>query len=725
MSAQHTGWIPPQDRTPEQVELDELVQSTMPKFSLPVRDEGRYPLWRLAQKGLGGPLQYAHQTTGSCFPAGTLVRMADGSEKPVETVAVDDEVVTHVGGRRRVVETMRRLYTGQMVTLHVRGFAFPLTMTADHQVAVMRGERWGQWQPDHLEWVRADEIEAGDRVVLGWDRSPGRFTSVDVAKTIGEGAVRLDDVMNGTEHRLRCPDAAARQIEASGVDWRGRVKVGKGRTDGAIYDQVAVTESFARFVGLYLAEGGVDSGRVTFTYSSAERDTLAAETLVLVRGLFGVDGTLSHEPEKGRTTIRVGSTALAAFLESLVPGNVYTKRVPGLFFSAGETVRAALVGGWMAGDGYYRPGNSERDGKIQGVSASAGLARDMTTLALSVGYRASCSRRKPRGRSREAWDVYLSGPGARAAVAAAKGVAPDTHTTRGKSDSARCDYGYCRPVRRVEYSAVEALPVYDFEVEEDHSFIAGGLVVHNCVGAAGYSAMLTLMGVEIALGEAEEFQQIFWPWTYGQSRRLGGLRGRGEGSFGSAYFKAVRECGHLAVRDGEKLNLPKFRTVSGWLQLDREGELRFSDGAAFAGAPYDELGRKHLVNTGSRATTVQALLGLLQSGYPCTIASMFGTRTITPRGNGENRVNIAQWDDRWAHQMFIDEAWKNPELGWVFRIGNNWGPHVHPAPANDSPVGGFYMDERTMARVLAARETEVFGLGGLSGFPVRQIDWYI
>lgn len=247
----------------------------------------------------------------------------------------------------------------------------------------------------------------------------------------------------------------------------------------------------------------------------------------------------------------------------------------------------------------------------------------------------------------------------------------------------------------------------------------------SCVGAAGYSATLTLMGVEIALGEAEEFQQIFWPWAYGQSRRLGGLRGRGEGSFGSAYFKAVRECGNLPMSAAARLNLPAFRMVNGWLQCDRETELRYSDGAAFAGADFTQLADDHLVTTGSRATTIQALLSLLQSGYPCTIASMFGTRTITPRGSGENRVNVAQWDDQWAHQMFIDEAWKHPELGWIFRIGNNWGPNVHPAPANDSPVGGFYVEERTMSRVLAARETEVFGLGGLSGFPVRQIDWYI
>ena len=279
-----------------------------------------------------------------------------------------------------------------------------------------------------------------------------------------------------------------------------------------------------------------------------------------------------------------------------------------------------------------------------------------------------------------------------------------------------------------------ALPVKDEGRYPLHRLAEKGLnrkpqyahqVTGSCVGAAGYSCTLTLMGVEIALGEAEEFQQIFWPWTYGQSRRLGGLNGRGEGSFGSAYFKAARECGYLAVSEGADLALPQFRTVDGWLQLTREDELKYSNGAAFAGEPYASRAKKHLVNTGAQARTVSDALGLLQSGYPLTMASMFGTRTITPQGNGENRVNVARWDDSWAHQMFVDEAWKNPELGWIFRVGNNWGSGAHPAPVNDSPPGGFYITEATLEKNLKSGDCELFGFGGLAGFPARQIDWYI
>lgn len=727
MSANNTGWIPPSQRTKEQTELDEAIKSSMPRFALPVKDEGRYQLWKLAEKGLKRKLQYAHQLTGSCFPAGTPVRTADGFEKPIENIKVGDEVTSHTGARRRVVEVMTRPFTGDLVTLNVKGYAFPLTMTADHQVAVMRANCNWRWQPDYLEWVRADEIQEGDRVIIGWSRE-AKEQELDLLPLLGDKGVDLDQLTAATSegHGAYSRAGALRSSEfvRSGRA-AGRIKLWKSRNKNSIFRRVAVSESFARLIGLYLAEGGIDEGRITFTFSAEERNTLAAETTALVRGLFGVDGSIKHEPEKGRTTVRFANQTLTAVFEALVPGNVYTKRVPGVIFSSSDRVKAALVGGWMAGDGYYKPADAERDPRIQGVTVSADLARDMTTLALSVGYRASCSIRKAYKQSKAAYDVYLSGPGARVAIAAAKGQPVDTVTRRGDTDTSRCEFGYCREVRKVEREAVVGRQVYDFEVEEDHSFLAGGLVVHNCVGAGGYSCSLTLMGVEIALGEAEEFQQIFWPWTYGQSRRLGGLNGQGEGSFGTAYFKAARECGYFAVSEGHDLALPQFRVVDGWLQLSREAELKYSNGAAFAGEPYASRAKKHLINQGAQAFTVPDALGLLQSGYPLTIASLMGTRTITPQGNGENRVNVAKWDDTWAHQMFIDEAWKNPDLGWIFRVGNNWGNAAHPAPVNDSPGGGFYITEATLDKNLKSGDCELFGFGGLAGFPAREIDWYI
>lgn len=115
--------------------------------------------------------RYRGQLIGCCFPAGTLVRMADGGEKPIESVGVNDEVAAFrveppsgtglfcPGPRTNpVVRTFSRRYTGNLITFILDDGA-PITATADHQFyCEMNGE-----DPDEF-WVPASDIQTGAQI---------------------------------------------------------------------------------------------------------------------------------------------------------------------------------------------------------------------------------------------------------------------------------------------------------------------------------------------------------------------------------------------------------------------------------------------------------------------------------------------------------------------------------------------------------------------------------
>lgn len=105
-----------------------------------------------------------------CFPAGTLITMADGSQKPIETVAPGESVRTHMGRPRKVVTAMTHRYTGKMYTFRIAATPnipeHTITATQEHPILVYldlntvidRAEA-------SLDWVDAQNIKLGDRVI--------------------------------------------------------------------------------------------------------------------------------------------------------------------------------------------------------------------------------------------------------------------------------------------------------------------------------------------------------------------------------------------------------------------------------------------------------------------------------------------------------------------------------------------------------------------------------
>lgn len=232
----------------------------------------------------------------------------------------------------------------------------------------------------------------------------------------------------------------------------------------------------------------------------------------------------------------------------------------------------------------------------------------------------------------------------------------------------------------------------------------------SCVGAGGYNALLTLQHVEIVLnGEAESPDRLFWPFTYGVSRRLAGFKKRGDGSFGSSWFKAIREFG---MPPASESGLPSYADRNGWLWLGSDTENEWSYNPKLEDQ-YDEFAANHPIRAGSQVKSIEELDAALTNGYPCTIASDYGTKTIREKDG----LMVARWDDSWAHQMFLD-AVKNVSGNKYYRCGNNWGPDAHPSPSDNSPAGGFWIPENSMAKNLGQRYTECYALSGFDGFPV-------
>lgn len=237
----------------------------------------------------------------------------------------------------------------------------------------------------------------------------------------------------------------------------------------------------------------------------------------------------------------------------------------------------------------------------------------------------------------------------------------------------------------------------------------------SCVGNGGGNAVWYLSAVEVAkLQEPEEVKLPFWLLPYGRSRMYGGLRGRGEGSFGSAFARAIRDDG---IIEADRSDMPAYGDDNG-ISWGANTEYAWSDGAKVPSALLAE-SRKHPVRSTAQIKSADQAREAIRNGYPMTIASSWGGVMRCPVVGG---LLLNHRADVWQHQMSVVGWQEHTSLGELFCVLNSWGDQAHGTPPDDAPPGSFWVKAADLDWI--CRTGEAFAFSAFEGFPAQQLDWY-
>lgn len=230
--------------------------------------------------------------------------------------------------------------------------------------------------------------------------------------------------------------------------------------------------------------------------------------------------------------------------------------------------------------------------------------------------------------------------------------------------------------------------------------------VGSCVAFGAACAVEYLHAVQMANGHPATWRDVCQEVIYGGSRvEVGGGRIRGDGSVGAWAADFVNRWGVVA------------RGTYGRIDLTSYSESRCREYGR-TGCP-DELepvARERPVRGITQVKTVAELRKAIRNGYPVTIASTVGF-TTTRDADG-----FLQPSGTWAHQMTC-VAYRTDRPG--FFIMNSWGPNWVKGPAGpgDPPPGGFWVEERTVQKMLNAGDSWAFSEA--VAFAPKKLDWLI
>lgn len=586
-------------------------------------------------------------SVGSCFMKDTLITMADGSQKEIQNIVVGDWVLTAEGNIKPVVNIFVRKYDGNMITLKLYGH-YGLTMTENHKILTNRG------------YVKSKDLLSDDMVVM--TKRP--FDD-------GSRSIFTPSYIDNPQKYVYGKSV----ITSNGKIWMKQVP-----------ENLEKTYELGWVFGAYLAKGNISElSKIRWTWNKNEKDT-HIKTLCGYLKKLGVDSTVKPVKDKQALRVCVYSRGWADLFKSLCnKGSLNKCPSPELMNGPEEFVRGVLKG-WMDGDGFHR------NGVDIGASISRKLIHSLFGLDISLGKFSGISviRGRPYNTAKSRYDLY--------------------HLNSRRDSTHMCKAGHnciVRRVRLIEKSNFKGL-VYNFEVADDHSYIAESIGVSNCVGYATTQALNVLMATNSI--HRSSLQQI---WKFkGNPDAIYGIgrydnRGSWDGSVGAWSVQNLKKYGSLHSKDYGVFDLTITKPEDGrkWAKVGITAEML-------------KIAADHKLLNFMRVSSVSEAKALLQNGYPFIICAQASYPSKRDKDGFAPRTGRA-----WAHALMV-VSYRGPDSGREgFLIWNSWADNwikggVYP---EDMPRGSFWVTPEDM--LFHLKQKDSWALSGYEGFKEREINW--
>jgi hypothetical protein len=410
--------------------------------------------------GAGTPLGQL----AACFTADMRVTTEQGVKR-IADLQIGDRVLTHLGRYRPVTELHQRAYSGTLLRLKIKLIGTTLEVTPEHPIMTPAG------------WVRASELRVGDKVAVGIPQGVRLIPHFDLAESVYADELE----MQVAEATVRVRRPSAYQNSGRQATWVNRF--------------IELTPDLARLCGYYVAEGtlGPDEQYVRFTlgrHEVAYQDDISR----LVEQIFNVAPNRSHSNRGSWTNINVYSRAVASWFRNHFGHHSYGKRIPTWLQYAPMEIQRAFLVGLMRGDGlYWETVYKAPDRKsphimraLRVTLSNPGLVQQVWQMCLRLGYDAAIrpvDTTYVTENAQASAQISLPPLQSRDLVREAFGVdlpEPDMRYIRN-SVTRQGDVVYfeVESIEAEDYAGI----VYNCEVDEDHSYVTEGIVVHNCFRA--------------------------------------------------------------------------------------------------------------------------------------------------------------------------------------------------------------------------------------------------
>jgi hypothetical protein len=357
-----------------------------------------------------------------CFIEGTLT-LTDNGYKSIEDVVLSDKLLTHTGKYQKIVNLQRKIYTGNLFEMKIKYHPEIITATEEHPFYVREKKKNNIF--GNPEWKKANELTMNDYfgMVINNNEIIPEFTfdrKINKSKT-----EQIKMVLDKPDY------------------W---FVMGFFIGDGWVQDSIK-------------SDGIRKKHSIRFAINNKDED----EVVEIIRNVLSITDKKSNS---GKCKKFGCCNFIWYSIFKKFGKYAYGKMIPEWIQDAPKEFIREFINGYMKADGCIIKGKV-----LQITTVSSNLAYGLQRLYLKLGHIFSvnkCIRPKScviEGRVCNQRDTYC-----------VRGI---IEKGRNVYSFIEGNYVWYAPFKITKRNAVE-IPVYNFEVEEDNSYVVMNTVVHNC-----------------------------------------------------------------------------------------------------------------------------------------------------------------------------------------------------------------------------------------------------
>ncbi len=385
----------------------------------------------------------------ACFHPNQLI-MTEKGPREIKDVKVGDLVLTHKGRFRKVEKVYVRnadlLYKVSCAKLPKPS----LLATEEHPILCYKDSK--------IQWLQLKTLGEGDYVAMSYPKETEDLEKIKVCDAVENVVVNQKD---------EC------FYQYKGGKFNAFV-----HTTKSIKNTIIVDYDLMKLFGYYLSEGSLaDNDCVRFTFSVDEEE-YCKEVISIMQDKFGVSSRIerTNSDKRNWLSLRFHSTILAKLFENILGRGFNEKRIPQWILKLPHNKQKGLMAGLIRGDGTVFKNYNKTNAKL--VMCNQNLVYAFWQMSMRCGvFSALGKETMPKLGTTQPYRCTLSGENGLILINELFG--------RQETDSGFKPNGVV--IDGVTFTKIDEIsevdyygPVFNLEVEEDHSYVANMVAVHNC-----------------------------------------------------------------------------------------------------------------------------------------------------------------------------------------------------------------------------------------------------